>query len=170
MTRQFVDLSKVSKAEARVLIAKDVIEQLNSNKLIAATGIYVGLEHIPEFAPEDPLHEVLENSTCTVCALGALWYSRVQVANKLDCEGLRRNPDGRGGISNWDDELNAYFDENQKWLIELYFEGWDKKQLSYLPPISPSSFLAKNPNDETRMKLIMQNIIANNGTFVPEKL
>ena len=167
MTRQFIDLSKISKAEARVLIAQDVLNQLNLKKIIATSGTYFAFEDV-SFDGEDFLHEVLDKTQCQVCALGSLYYSRVQVANETRCDVVERI----GGyeedfvLNSINDvhtimpDLNQYFDWSALDKIENYFEGW----------LEADTFYNNNPDPEIRMRKIMQNIIDNNGDFKPELL
>ena len=165
MTRQFINLSKIPKAEARVLIDQDVLNQLNLKKIIATSGTYFAFEDV-SFDGEDFLHEVLDKTQCQVCALGSLYYSRVQVANETKCDvtykysysdrttyGVSRS----GAIQ---EDLLQYFDEKDLEAIECYFEGWREA----------SEFSEKNSDPEIRMRKLMQNIIDNNGTFKPELL
>lgn len=174
MTRQFIDLSEISKAEARVLIAQDVLNQLNLKKIIATSGTYFAFEDVP-FDEKDFLHEVLDKTQCQVCALGSLYYSRVQVANETRCDVVERIGDYEEDIGDYEEDsvlnninsthtimpdLNQYFDWSALDKIENYFEGW----------FEGNTFYSDNPDPEIRMRKIMQNIIDNNGDFKPELL
>lgn len=159
MTRQFVDLKSLPKNQVCVLIARDVLEQLRLGKIISISGVYFKV-YPPNFQGVDLLHEILENSPCMVCALGALYYSRVQIANGLICEGALN--DNGTLINNWRVELEEYFGKGQVRSIERYFEGWYETLAE--------NFVYANPDPEIRMAKIMQNIIDNDGTFIPEKL
>jgi len=166
MTRQFINLSKIPKAEARVLIDQDVLNQLNLKKIIATSGTYFAFEDV-SFDGEDFLHEVLDKTQCQVCALGSLYYSRVQVANETKCDVVERIGDfedeSLNGINNVHTimpDLNQYFDWSALDKIENYFEGW----------FEGNTFYIDNPDPEIRMRKIMQNIIDNNGDFKPELL
>ena len=166
MTRQFIDLSKIPKAEARVLIAQDVLNQLNLKKIIATSGTYFAFGDTT-FDGGDFLHEVLDKTQCQVCALGSLYYSRVQVANETKCDVVERIGDfedeSLNSINNVHTimpDLNQYFDWSALDKIENYFEGW----------FEANTFYNNNPDPEIRMRKIMQNIIDNNGDFKPELL
>ena len=57
-------------------------------------------------------------------------------------------------------------------LIEIYFEN-GSGYFSDVPGVDPDhveAFLDTYPEEKDRLKEIMKNIIANNGTFVPSKL
>ncbi len=164
MTRQFIDLSKISKAEARVLIAQDVLNQLNLKKIIATSGTYFAFGDTT-FDGGDFLHEVLDKTQCQVCALGSLYYSRVQVANETKCDVVEkiREDESLNSINNVHTimpDLNQYFDWSALDKIENYFEGW----------FEGDTFYNDNSDPEIRMRKIMQNIIDNNGDFKPELL
>lgn len=167
MTRQFIDLSKIPKAEARVLIAQDVLNQLNLKKIIATSGTYFAFEDVP-FDEKDFLHEVLDKTQCQVCALGSLYYSRVQVANETKCDVVERVGDYEedsvlnsvNNVHTIMPDLNQYFDWSALDKIENYFEGWFEGDTFYYANLDP----------EIRMRKIMQNIIDNNGDFKPELL
>ena len=164
MTRQFINLSKIPKAEARVLIDQDVLNQLNLKKIIATSGTYFAFEDV-SFDGEDFLHEVLDKTQCQVCALGSLYYSRVQVANETKCDVVEkiREDESLNSINNVHTimpDLNQYFDWSALDKIEDYFEGW----------FEGNTFYNDNPDPEIRMRKIMQNIIDNNGDFKTELL
>lgn len=164
MTRQFIDLSKIPKAEARVLIAQDVLNQLNLKKIIATKGKYFEFKG-DVFDDNDFLHEIIARNPCEVCALGSLYYSRVQLANETKCDVVQSSDYSNGSklISNsetMEEDLLQYFDEEVLDKIEAYFEGW----------YSAAQFADNNPDPEIRMRKIMQNIIDNNGDFKPELL
>jgi len=164
MTRQFIDLSKIPKAEARVLIAQDVLNQLNLKKIIATKGKYFEFKG-GVFDDNDFLHEVIARSPCEVCALGSLYYSRVQLANETKCDVVRSPAYGRdinliNNSGTMDEDLLRYFDGEQLAEIESFFEGWSEAL----------EFAYNNPDPEIRMRKIMQNIIDNNGDFKPELL
>lgn len=165
MERKFINLSLLPKEEARVLIAKDVLKQLDAKKLVATEGTYLEFENV-KFSDSDFLHEVLAETKCEVCALGSLYYSRVQLANETKCgvtytwhyDDKTRYGVSRSGTI--EEDLLQYFDGEDLNAIETYFEGWREA----------SGFSEKNSDPETRMRKIMQNIVDNNGTFKPELL
>ena len=164
MTRQFIDLSKIPKAEARVLIAQDVLNQLNLKKIIATKGKYFEFKG-GVFDDNDFLHEVIARSSCEVCALGSLYYSRVQLANETKCDVVRSSAYGRdinliNNSGTMSEDLLQYFNIAELDSIESFFEGWSEAL----------EFAYNNPDPEIRMRKIMQNIIDNNGDFKPELL
>lgn len=173
MTRQFIDLSKLPKDQARVLIAQDVLKQIKAGKIAAVAGSYLILYNA---SGKEQFHEVLESaSDCEVCALGSLMYSRVLLADKMNCSGFRKHL--FIDRSDLDDmkELLKYFETEELAKIELFFEGYSTGNYAGIHIQSAENrkqaydFLIKFP-EQNRLQKIMQNIIDNGGTFVPEKL
>jgi len=212
---------KATKAEKRVLIAKDVIAQIKANRYVATSGAFVEAEfnsdiddfsHILDEANrlmgakdvvaeynislekakeainfiKKPLREAYLDGTvesCNVCALGGLFMSCTLYNNKtkLDALGsfgeasdLGDFIDRKKPISNG---LDKFFSRSQLELIEQAFEGGDgyfgvgcythdacdddvRRYYTYAD---------KYPKDDDRMIAIMNNIVKNNGTFVPVK-
>jgi len=181
---------KLTKAQMRVAVAKDVIAQLKSKKLIAKAGTYCDLH--TAIMPEDrdrQVNEVLKNKTCSVCALGGIFVAQVNRFNDLkvcDVPNLRyRFDNGSYGENTlYDDQIRGYirkvFTPIQMSLIETAFEGrvilddaLDGSESYYE---GSSKFQqaegmyfdgGRNISDKERMILIMQNIIDNEGTFIP---
>ena len=181
---------KLTKTQMRVAVAKDVIAQLKSRKLIAQAGTYCDLG--TSIFPEDKdrqVNEVLKDKTCTVCALGGIFVAQVNRFNDLKvCEvpNLRARFDNGscGETTLYDDQIRDYirkvFTPTQMSLIETAFEGrvmldnkmkWDESYYEASPKFQRAEGMyfdgGKNIADKERMILIMQNIIDNNGTFVP---
>jgi Zn-dependent protease with chaperone function len=67
-------------------------------------------------------------------------------------------------------KLNKIFSTNQLKLIEIYFEANDGYFRDYDEDGRIKAFCDKHPSDKKRLQLIMENIVENEGTFVPEKL
>ena len=216
---------KATKAEKRVLIAKDVIAQIKANRYVAQSGAFVKAEFNPDiddfshildeahylmgekFKEADiavkyeislkkakeainfikkPLREAYLDGTvesCKVCALGGLFMSCTLYNNKtkLDACGYYGEASDLGEfidrsepISNG---LDKFFSQSQLKLIEEAFEGgfgyfgdgcytynrFEDNNRQYY------TYADKYPEDDDRMIAIMNNIVKNNGTFVPVK-
>jgi hypothetical protein len=67
-------------------------------------------------------------------------------------------------------KLNSIFSFNQLKLIEVYFEGNDGYFYENREYDTVKAFYIKYPSDKKRLQLIMENIVENDGTFVPAKL
>jgi len=177
----------------RVAIAKDVISQLNSKKLIPERLIWVEdskMGSIDDFInskvdkiPQDELDDfavdlseyVCNIKKCEVCALGAIFVSAVSLYNDMTIY------PGRNYIAenlNWKvfEDLDTspfikYFTKSQMELIESAYEGHEGTHgvSSDKEEVICKAFYSKYPNDKDRMIAIMKNIIDNNGTFDPKK-
>lgn len=145
---------KMTKAERRVAIAKDVIAQLKTKRFKATRGTVLG--GISDKIIEGDyltaqLCDVLPKfKKCHVCARGAIFISAVERFN---------NYTGEDFDADWVDGASLrYFTKSQLDMIECAFEGWG--QFFGDAKIRGGA--------EDRMCSIMKNIIANEGTFRPE--
>lgn len=180
---------KATKAEKRVMIAKDVLTQIKAKRYIAESGTWVdpnwnirneidGTESVQKLFADRTIE------TCNVCALGSLFMSCTNLNNNTcisdihyggECSLLGERIEEGDTLSNG---LNKIFSKKQLQLIEVYFEkgdGWfgeagytgnyigeDSRHVEY--------FNDAYPDDDERLVEIMKNIVANDGTFVPSKL
>lgn len=186
---------RLTKAEKRVEIAKDVLKQIKANKYNPTCGIWVmdsyGYEVddlisytkvVKETDAVDLKKDVVckLNGTCSVCALGSLFVSAIDKFNHTKLlpgyyvdfavpEDSKYNP------------LLKWFSAKQLLLIETTFEGghgcWangamyilsTKEFESWKESILPAIYAYCNryPDETSRLKAIMNNIIRNKGTFV----
>lgn len=175
----------------RVAIAKDVIAQLNSNKLIPQNFTWVDdskMGCINEFIDSkvekvkdedfknfsvDLSEYVCNIKKCEVCALGALFVSAVSLY-----EGVVVRPTGEIEDYNWqlfeqldNSPLVKHFTKGQLQLIESAYEG--DRGVHVAPTDTEAvicrTFHSKYAKNKDRMIAIMKNIIDNNGTFDPRK-
>lgn len=155
---------KLSSAEQRVAIAKDVIAQLDAERFEAAPGTYVEFSRGARANKERQVCELTAGRTCEVCALGALFVAGVERADKLRVKDLVYGTE-RGVLRGLDGNdcrayLERFFEYDQLAEIESAFECWGaglKTRWRLLPP-------------DERMRRIMANIIKNYGEFVPDEL
>jgi hypothetical protein len=151
-------------AAKRVALAKDVIAQLDAKKFVPAAGVYV---------LRNP------NGSCELCAIGALVAS---------CCGFPYTNERRVLL----ECLRPTFTGHQLDLIESAFEAanmsavvnsaedvseaarahWRRCEDVSTSDSVQFDVYAEDADyrDERVMRLIMSNIITNNGTFVPEQL
>lgn len=194
-TRKYETLTPAGK---RVRIAQDVIAQLEAGRLRAKKGAYVELP-TKEIQQKDLIgqewQKILAESKapCEVCALGAIFASKVGIEDQLQVKSsdIMR-------ASWWDNEKAAslicdrdsiedfardLFSHAQMELIEHAFEGWIKGK-GATPNLDDDGeeedgSLARNAaagawgrkqsrSPRKRMIAIMENIIENRGTFRPE--
>lgn len=160
----------LSKAEQRVFIAKDVLESLKLKKYKAEHLIYV--ETNTSKADEDSKFNQdfvnCDDFSCKVCALGAIFTSKVKIANGFESgfDLYLYNPDldDREMRNN----LEKYFSRSQLKAIEHAFEGFENDVEDSCKTLDSKykKFHKSYPNADKRMKAIMNNIIKNKGTFI----
>lgn len=180
------NFNKLPRAHKRVLIAKDVIKQLNTEKLIAHLGFYISNEifELLDYNHEaDVKKKYSKIKSCEVCALGACLLSATKFGNQLKLGDLKDVLLKEN--QNADKLLASIFSKNQMLMIETAFEGsnglkyahdvlgesLDKEQIikcvnfrySY---VKDDNFISEE-NRKQLLIAIMQNIIKNKGTFKP---
>ena len=160
--RDIETYKKMTRAERRVAICKDVIQQLDAGRYIASST-YLELANAGDELVETKDNPI-SDKTCYLCGKGAMFVSKVSKFNGVKpfvpddtCES-----DMISGVSD-------AFSENQMDIIEELFEcyasfrdlvGNDKDdQLKW----------RQNSKDE-RLRIICQNIIDNKGTLKPKQL
>lgn len=164
---------KQTKAEKRVTIARDVLSQLDV-RLIATEGVWVGSKDSRRLPIGKDINAEVCSLTrkqkkCEVCGIGALFVASVERADKLkvsaleDLRGLEMaTPGDFTGISESDcfDYLKRFFDDDQLDAIESAFERGEGTTHH-----DSRDFAAAVDNAADRMRLIMENIVANKGRF-----
>lgn len=153
---------KMTRAERRVAIAKDVIKHIKAQQLKVKTSYgYVkhpqgmaALEHIAKSAYNDKDLANKLKQECGVCARGAMMLCKVAKFNNYNFD-----IQNYGYLGGWDtfEALRDAFSMDQLDAIERAFEGTDLE----------SVFVhIQDPSD--RLLAIMQNIVDHNGTFKPQ--
>jgi len=193
--RQNVAFERLSPAKKRVFIAKDVLAQIDLNRIQAVSGVYFESETLNDIVDDvrfegksasKQLQTIFRKvETCTACALGSMFLCGVETANKLK---LNQTDivDNRGVVS--DDiytYLSRFFDMRQLVVIESAFEQrnmfaehrdhserFDNLTYEEVEEITDEvadaiDFGLIESDATTRLQLIMRNIVANKGTFVP---
>lgn len=171
--------------QKRMLIAKDVIAQIKAKRFkpTAGTwvrtkmknGAYLAVEE--KFDGNESMRELFIGKripACDCCALGAMFMSCTTYNEGTTVDDFEREMD-------WDFEervlnktlsngLTNFFSVEQLQLIETAFEGGDGAFMvkkGDLAAQKAASWYEDLSRDDKRMIAIMENIIANNGTFVP---
>lgn len=181
--------SKLSKAGKRVAIARDVLAQLKSGRLIATSGIWLRNSDNDYIVNEkESSNKELELQTifkskkaCKACAMGGLFMCAVERANKLKVKELFEYEYWEGDGNRFDideedtfDYLSRFFDRDQLKLIEANFEmgkGAIRDSdigCTFWNTLSEDTIVYLSDHPEERMRLIMENIIAHKGDFEPE--
>ena len=170
------------------MIAKDVLAQIKAKRYFPESGEWVkplwsddqksiDIKLDPNSSIKDAFKSKAINS-CQVCALGGLFMSCTNLNNNTTVQDLK-DETYIGELVADDDKisngLNRIFTQAQLMLIETYFEGGEGYFKGYSEYFSYSDekllvTFFKSYHDDERLKMIMQNIIDNNGTFKPSKL
>lgn len=175
-------------AEQRVIIARDVLEWVRVRKLEPWSGTYLSVKETETVEgdgrePTLPLGSVstVNGGSCYACGLGALFALTVE---RGPFE-VRDVCSGGGSISEgMRHKLAPYFSPEQLTLIECAFErstgfSYEDENLPYAERLDAAGFgrrveaassgcLEEGDSVDRRvMRAIMQNIIDNNGTFIP---
>ncbi len=186
----------LSKAEKRVAIAKDCIQQLELKKIRATQGTYFqakvkldSKEHtsLPYYSSTPVTETVVDTDmqvqkvvqsmkSCNACALGTVFACTVGIANKLKINDLNKDYESTqlDGIafdgSTMYDYLRGFFTTKQLTMIECAFEKYDtmgeRSEAGHANQLASALFGRKYPSAKARMIAIMKNVIKNGGEFV----
>jgi hypothetical protein len=165
--------SKLTRAQKRVRIAQDVLAQLESGEISATHGIYLENKNRNKMVAKNAdgdteLCDILNSTQCRVCGIGALFVGAVKLADRLKIRDLNRKSSsdyGRGYDVRqlWSDDIRSYlhrfFSKDQVAAIEAAFER------GVVEHVAARVFAPKVKGAKNRMRLIMENIIVNGGTF-----
>lgn len=154
-------LEDYTPAEARVLVAKDVLKAIEAEEMTAQPGTYASLlwvESMEELnaEPGDDLRKVIGRKPCQVCAVGAAAIGIVRRFNGVQVRGTYEEPWGGDAHS----IANRLFPIEMRAEMEAAFEGDETREAAF-------QLGAKHVDDNERLKAIFQNIIDNDGDFVP---
>lgn len=113
--------NKATPAEKRIIIAKDVIAQIEAGKYIPIKGSY--FEANCDLKEGDELQNILikPKTKCTVCELGGLFTSVIRINDNFKI----REDESDVELSDISKELTKYFSEKQLVLIETAFESFN---------------------------------------------
>ena len=184
--------AKLTPAQKRVAIAKDVLLQMEVGFIKPTSGVWADFpKNLPEDKPNTQLQSFLETqNSCKACGLGSLFVCAVKLFDNLKVgeviENTKKDVDILDGEMFTDgvsfrtifSYLKKFFSKDQLKMIECAFEednGYFSHQHSseaitlggrYFNNIN---IMLENFDEELstkmKLKLIMQNIIKNNGTF-----
>lgn len=154
---------RLTAAQKRVAIAKDVLAQIQLNTRIES-GRYWRIDN-SEVGVIDKTFLTRPHVACSCCAAGAVVLSGIRLFNRVKVSYF--NP----GQS--DKVLNPWFSNEQMALIEFAFEKPDRKPLAELlqdkwkEKEAAYEFNLGRLSMIERAERIFKNIIANKGTFKP---
>lgn len=168
--------NKMTPAQKRVAIAKDVIAQLNSSdqkrKINVTCGTYFKIDYTNRkvVAGEELQNLLAEPETqCSVCAKGAIFA--VKVLNYNDYKLTESDVSWGLELDEEDmvENLKGIFTQLQLNLIENAFEqevlNGFTYDLNFPKHIRAATMYHNVPDPKDRLRLIMHNIIENQGTF-----
>lgn len=183
---------RLTKSQMRVEIAKDVISQINSKKLIPETGIWMydpklgsiddHIENLIDKAMEDEKNDTCRFepfnardftkrvNRCKVCALGSIFVSAVNLYNGVEFKSGNEACEAFESLEL--SPLSKYFSPHELSFIETCFEGEDSAHWTDIDGKDSAIAIAYNrsfPSSKSRLVSIMKNIVRNKGNFVPEQ-
>lgn len=183
--RNNLKFSLATPAQKRVTLARDVLQWLASNKLVAAgsdsgTSTYLEVQttdHVEPIQLGDLLNVGKVNGyACQACALGSLFAVAVErdLCPLFSAEGKQLGMDGRGARSIHTAMQSAgLFDVRQMVLIEGAYEGKAYDTSTPFADTDDTDEMARAvafgkafEDRGDRLHAIMDNIIKNRGTFV----
>lgn len=167
--------AKLSKAEKRVAIAKDVLAQIAAKKYVPTQGTYVDLldKDVSEEDIGKEVCEVVAGARCDVCAIGSLFMSAVKLGDNLKVDF------GEYGDVNFfkSEILTRFFSKDQLGMMEAAFECSTigeygeraSREAAYWGEALRDKLVDEGVNDPERelLKMIMLNVVRNGGTFKP---
>lgn len=159
----------------RMLIAQDVINRLDAQKIVPLNGSVFGSwtsgSYVHgEVSPQD----FINNNSCEACAKGALVCSWVGNFNEVTWREIRRTSSDVVNAAKYDTfypkELVEIFGANVLDLIEFAFEGTSYAYHNHGYRVKresrDSAFIRINSPYFGDLRAIMQNIVDNKGEFV----
>lgn len=182
-----------SAGEKRVIIAKDALHQIVAGRFLVKRGNFFSVKHIKyrrgiwgTLKLENP-HESFQQAflnepkiKCQGCALGAIFASTTIINNNSTIEETIDQGSSIGEMVYYEEKfsngLNRFFTRRQLKLIEICFENDHGYFKSYAcgdineKESDKAILFIKNNRRKTateRLIIILNNIIANKGTFKP---
>ena len=193
-TKQFNELSKDKKA---VLVAQDVLAQIAANKYVPNTGAYVSFKKEIPFTGDiksnfDKLPKcnvcALGSMLLSCTNLGNVLTTDIIINDRIGLWELQDD-----GVK---ELFSSIFSDKQLLMIETSFEGYsnwecwtvsdikkhskigfsyfeasdryaDDERLSFEETLDCQALFLKYDSDQKRLEAICNNIIKNNGVFIP---
>lgn len=164
---------KMTKAEMRVRIAKDVLAQVKADRLTPREQSYLifrgalPVDSHGYISNEDvDVRDTLKGAKCQVCALGALFVAAVDRFNECQLPACRLSVGNRLDLT---DYLAKAFSATQMDAIEAAFEGQSYAH-GDRDRVYNSRFVDAYDDSTERLRAIMRNIVRNGGTFRPSEV
>lgn len=164
---------KLSDAQKRVAVAKDVLRDLETQRIVASHGTYMDIvdkngDEIPddiEIPEKGQFNDFLEQQfaeggQCQVCAIGSVFTSKVIHYNDYKARGYLPSR------SEMVDHL-SFFPSDMLDRMEDAFEADKYGMFRSNGDEDAHAFGNRHKRGEARLVAIMKNIIDNKGEFVP---
>lgn len=170
-----------TKAQKRVMIAKDVLALMKAKKIRPRYGSFVSADLPKATASATQICDVFADKAkpidCRCCALGAMMVSEIRHMDAITLGDVGDSEPTQFGIwidrASKGDRLENYFSTSQLETIEIAFErGGGYYQVYSQSPRGKrvaAEMFDEDDRPDKRMTEIMRNIVANNGTFKPVK-
>ena len=172
------EFEKATKAEKRVMIAKDCLDYISKNHLKAKTGNTFA-RGLLAISSSNSIQATFGEETCTVCAKGALFFGAIM--RNGDCTYNNVISSQYDGKNDDYEPLLKFFSHKQLALIETAFEGQcyehrneKGREVGRMDIITCDEFNSAEHfyhayiTDTLRFRGILENIIENKGWFKPE--
>lgn len=156
----------------RVLIFKDMLAQLKTEKYKPKCGVWVeGIGKEWSKAEGQQICDVSEKLRCNVCQVGGVMLSTLRFVNDACIKLNIFSGDFIIDLGTREDKTKKYFEKSQIRLMELAYEKGKgcysflsvKKELG----LKAIKFGKKYSSNYKRMVAICKNAVKNNGTFIP---
>lgn len=156
---------EMSRSEKRVQIAKDVLKQVAAKKFRPTEGEYLDSVYLDlDDAFVDAQKALIAVPSCDVCAIGSVFCAVAMRADKVEL--YYGSMDGPEMVA----YLRPYFSEEQLRLMECAFEGALMDTWCFIPEEETDraeKMYKKYRSVTARLVAVMENVIANDGTFKP---
>lgn len=167
--------------EQRKAIANDIIELVNSNRLIPQPGVWIEFKEkeVDKFKVNHSVSKLFKEkklSKCEVCGVGAVMLAMLLYKNQVYKDDLVGNcmwyHTENINTSRFLDKVRALFDKSQLTLIEAAFErgnlGLSSIHITPYQKEMAIRFGRRYPNSNERMIAIFEHIIkSKDGKFYP---
>jgi hypothetical protein len=159
----------LTKAEKRIAIAKDILQQIKLKKYIPYSGSYITFKNYYNINNELDIQANFDKAQCNCCQLGACIMSLTKFENKLKFSDIQY---AESDNKSWK-MLEKIFTPRQIAIMEYCFEGDEggskvaedffKYELDKETIEKCDEFKNKYFSDEDTMKAICNNLIKNKG-------
>lgn len=176
ISRANLAFQKMKPSEKRIQIARDVLAQLVSKRLMPKYGVWLaGAKNKFLFSKnvegDSEVKDIFAKvKQCEGCALGGMFMCAVERADKLKMNQLQDYGDSYGiniGTGDTFSYMKKFFSKAQLEMIECAFEAGNGS-VRY-GNYDAVEFVRDIDEPGERMRLIMENIVVNKGTFKPAK-